>query len=89
MALTFSEEMRVSYLERDRKFFKDELLINPGDFYRLNRVRFAVRPVKDTIEWTELPRSLINCINKKSDRDIKSCSCCGYVGHKNEILKQI
>ena len=89
MALNFSEEMRLSYLQRDRKIFKDELLIESGDFYKLNRIRYAVRPVKDSIEWSELPRSLINCINKKSDRDIKSCSCCGYIADKNEIFKRI
>ena len=89
MALNFSEEMRLSYLQRDRKIFKDELLIESGDFYKLNRIRYAVRPVKDSIDWSELPRSLINCINKKSDRDIKSCSCCGYIADKNEIFKRI
>jgi len=78
MALHFSEEMHVSYLQRDRKFFKDELLIEPGDFYRLNRIRYAVRPVKDCIEWVNLPRSLVHCINKKSDRDIENCSCGGH-----------
>jgi hypothetical protein len=88
MALNFTEEMHVSYVKKNTKFFKDELLNEPRDFYRLNRVRFAVRPVKDAIEWAELPRSLINCVNKKSDRDIKSCSCCGYIANKNEILKE-
>ena len=45
--------------------------------YNLKRTRFLLKPVSDSIEWYQMPKILIHNIDKKSDKNIKNCSCCG------------
>lgn len=45
--------------------------------YNLKRTRFCLKPISESIEWYQMPKILIHNIDKKSDKNIKNCSCCG------------